>query len=122
MGFSHGAVMLDMNLRIAEIKDAASLHQFPCGFQFAESRFDSADQVNRDRQLMMAGQDPADLQTLNVPKGLPKQRRVRGWVESIQASAVNQIAGVEVLLFRFVKTAMPRRMSGCMNDGQLPVS
>ena len=60
-----------MDLKISILKYAAALLQLSFLRQLPKCLFNSAYNVNRDRELVMAGEDAADFQILHFPDGLP---------------------------------------------------
>lgn len=96
----------DMDLKVSILKYAAALPQLSLPRQLPERLFDSAYNVNRDRELVMAGEDAADFQIPHLPDGLPEQLRVRSRIKGVQAASVDQVARIKVFALRLIKAAM----------------
>ena len=95
-----------MDLKVSILKYAAALPQLSLLEKLPKCLFNSAYNVNRNRKLMVAGEDAADFQILHLPDGLPEQPRVRSRIKGIQAASVDQVARIKVFALRLIKAAM----------------
>ena len=101
-----GCNLSDMNLESAEIKYAASLYQLSGLFDPAKSIRDIIHQRNRNVQLMMSGQDPADPVIADLLHGGIEEYRIGSRIKRVKTAFVYQIATEQVFALRIIKTAV----------------
>ena len=105
-----------MDLEISKIKYAGSLFQFAGNRQFTEAFFYSIDQVCRNIELMVAGQDALCVKFPDSLYRLEKLLRISCRIKRIETAPIDQVPGIQIFSLRLIEAAVTGGVSGRMND------